>query len=60
MLLAENCLRDNSIQLLEPWPESPPDLNPEENCWTMVEKAVAVIKLSSHDLQEAIKQAWIE
>ncbi len=59
--VVKNWLRDQNIQLLEPWPGSSPDLNPIENCWTMVKKAVSAKKPSSMlALQEAIKQAWIQ
>ena len=54
-------LKDQEIQLLEIWPRSSLDLNPIENCWTIVKKAVTAKNPSlMHGHREAIKLAWIQ
>ena len=48
-----------SFQLLQGWPGNSPDLNPIENCWTLIKQ-----RLSGHrptgtkDMIEKLKQIW--
>lgn len=49
---------DNVNQHLEPWPGSPSDLNPIENCWTVVKKTVAINRPSSVHDQAGRLRKW--
>ena len=54
-----NWLKDESIEVLGPWPGSSPDLNPIENLWTLMKQKVAELHPTSEaTLQEAIKKVW--
>lgn len=48
----------NSVTVLD-WPSSSPDLNPIENLWGDVKKAVSTQNITNlDDLYEKVKQAW--
>jgi DNA-binding IscR family transcriptional regulator len=52
-------LSNQHIQLLDKWPGSSPDLNPIENCWSMLKKKVASLKPTSlADLVEKTRIVW--
>ena len=36
--IVQNCLSDEGIDQLAPWPAHSPDLNPIENAWAIVER----------------------
>jgi transposase len=58
--LTRQCFRDNDIEVL-PWPSCSPDLNPIENVWGMLVRAVyqgARQYASVAELQEAIYRCW--
>jgi transposase len=51
-------LQQNKIRCL-PWPGNSPDLNPIENCWSVLKKRVGELKATSKQgLREALAQAW--
>lgn len=58
---ARHCLKwfkDKNIELLD-WPGNSPDLNPIENLWSRLKKAVATQHPSNkHDLIEAVIKSW--
>jgi len=50
----------SGFQLLAPWPGNSPDLNPIENAWVLMKRAVAAMHPTSlEDLKNKIKQVWI-
>ena len=54
-----NFLRDERIELLHPWPGSSPDLNPIENCWSILKRKVAEKRSTSiTSLKANILEAW--
>jgi len=54
-----NWLNDHNINVLEGWPGSSPDLNPIENCWSVVKREVAKLKPTSrNDLELKVKAVW--
>lgn len=58
---AKKCLawfRQNKVELLE-WPGNSPDLNPIENLWARLKKAVAAKRASNkRELIEAVISSW--
>jgi hypothetical protein len=53
-------MANNNIELLS-WPGNSPDLNPIENCWTLLKRKVGESKPSSiPDLIAKVKTAWNE
>lgn len=56
---AKKWLGDEGFQILGPWPGNSPDLNPIENCWTILKQRVAQkAPTSSKTLIDAIKLVW--
>lgn len=56
----KNWFIENNMRVLE-WPAQSPDLNPIENLWSMVERALNGQKFQKpDDLFNAIKKAWNE
>ena len=54
-------LAQNNIELLFPWPENSPDLNPIENCWLLLKRKVAATNPTSlKELKKAIVSVWVE
>jgi len=54
-------LAQSNFELLQPWPGNLPDLNPIENCWIEVKKAVSAMKPTFiDDLVNKIKVAWTQ
>lgn len=54
-----NWLRQQGVDVLEPWPGSSPDLNPIENLWINMKRKVAARNPSSeNELMKAIKVVW--
>lgn len=54
-----NWLRQQGVDVLEPWPGSSPDLNPIENLWIYMKRKVAAKNPSSEiELIKAIKVVW--
>lgn len=55
---AKQWFERNSVNVLE-WPAQSPDLNPIENLWTDVKKAVAVSKPTTREsLWKVIQESW--
>ena len=53
-------LGDHYIEMLDPWPENSPDLNPIKNLWSVIKKRVDKQKPRNCDkLQALIRQEWI-
>lgn len=52
-------LNDKNIEILKPWPGNSPDLNPIENLWAIIKRAVDKQKPSNcEQLKELITQEW--
>lgn len=57
--VVKNWFETQGIQLLDPWPGSSPDLNPIENCWSILKnKIVKLNPTSINDLTKKIYQIW--
>ena len=51
--------QQNNINLLQPWPGSSPDLNPIENCWSILKKKVCQMNpTSAEHLHQCIQHVW--
>ena len=49
------------IEIISPWPGSSPDINPIENCWSVVKKRVGALRPTSmKDLNDKIKIVWCQ
>lgn len=56
--VAKEWFRENRIEVME-WPAQSPDLNPIENLWTDLKKAVWDVKPTNNkDLWEVVQKAW--
>ena len=54
-------IASQNIEMLSPWPGSSPDINPIENCWSVVKKKVGTLRPTSmKDLHEKIKIVWCQ
>ena len=52
-------IHQQDFQLLEGWPGNSPDLNPIENCWSLLKNRVAELQpTGTADLIEKIKIVW--
>ena len=52
-------LAEHDVNVLSPWPGSSSDLNPIENCWVEMKKAVSLKNPTSlEDLRRAILEVW--
>lgn len=56
--LAKEWFQDNNVEVME-WPAQSPDLNPIENLWTDVKKAVSEAKpTNNNQLWKVVEQSW--
>lgn len=55
----QNCLENEGVEQLLPWPAHSPDLNPIENAWSMVERHLETVYPTTRDgLWRAMQDAW--
>lgn len=57
--LVSDWIERSGFQVLQPWPGSSPDLNPIENCWSVLKKKVRCkFSNSLEDLKKNILKVW--